>query len=253
MFFDRLFSKKRNASPKREIPLSSAELLTDEEKKYYDRDEYYTPYDVFHLDIITFEERKLISYPSQHGLYVAEILLLHYCTYGTYPHPSGGYPGFWWFEYGIRDVTRALRSLEQRGYVEWVPTQESLKRLSVPQLKEFLSSMNLPVVGKKAELIERIQQHISDSDIEEHLKQEHINTQKYRLTAAGASELLNNEYVPFMHLHKSKTGGNFRSGSRFNVWEINQRLQGNGTENWKAVVEQAEHDYRWKKAPVVGK
>lgn len=227
----------------KEIPLSSADLLTEDEKKYYDKDEYYTPYDAFCLDVITFEEREKISFPSKHGLYVAEILLLHYCTYGTYPHPTGKYPGFWWFEYGIRDVTRALARLEQRGFLEWVAPSETLKRLTLSQLKAFLSEYSLPETGKKADLIDRICQHIPESDIEKYLKNHHSNLKKYKLTELGVSELHENEYIPFMHSHKSKTGGNFRSGPRFNVWEINQRLHGAGTENWRSVVAQAELDY----------
>ena len=48
--------------------------------------------------VITFEERKKTSYPSRHGLYVAEILLLEFCGLGKYPKPNGRYPGLWWFE-----------------------------------------------------------------------------------------------------------------------------------------------------------
>ena len=86
--------------------------IADDEKPYYRSDEYYTTYSYPGTEmarkVITFEERKSTSYPSKRGLYVAEILLLEYCSYGEYPKPSGGYPGLWWFEYGIRDVGHAL-------------------------------------------------------------------------------------------------------------------------------------------------
>lgn len=92
-----------------------------EERAYYQPDEYYTmesyPNTPFAKKVVTFEERKKISYPSKRGLFVAEILLLHYCSKGKYPNLKSGYPGFWWFEYGIRDVGERLRDLEQRGFI----------------------------------------------------------------------------------------------------------------------------------------
>ncbi len=92
-----------------------------DEKQYYKPDEYYTftigTSGTLGQRVITFEQRKELSIPSKRGLYVAEILLLHYCSLGKYPNPKGGYPGLWWFEYGIRDVGGVLRTLENRGFV----------------------------------------------------------------------------------------------------------------------------------------
>ena len=106
--------------------------------------------------VITFDERKKTSYPSNRGLYVAEILLLEYCSYGKYPKPSGGYPGLWWFEYGIRDVGHALESLEKRGYLRWAPLDQCLSSLKVDELKQILDKAGLPTTGKKVDLVKRI-------------------------------------------------------------------------------------------------
>lgn len=96
--------------------------IPEEDKKYYRPDNYYTNVvhagTQFERKVITFEERKKISYPSARGLYVAEILLLEYCSYGTYPHPRNGYPGLWWFEYGIKNVGYHLSRLEKLGYIQ---------------------------------------------------------------------------------------------------------------------------------------
>lgn len=96
--------------------------IPESEKQYYRPDEYYT--DVafagtsLERKVITFQERKLTAFPSRRGLYPAEILLLYYCdAYRTYPHPKSGYPGFWWFEYGIRNVGAALERLETNGFI----------------------------------------------------------------------------------------------------------------------------------------
>ncbi len=107
-------------APKSAYFADSTSIPADE-RQYYKPDEYYTfssyPGTMMERPVITFEARKKNSFPSHRGLYVAEILLLFYCTKGDYPNPKRGYPGFWWFEYGIRDVGAVLRLLEQRKFL----------------------------------------------------------------------------------------------------------------------------------------
>lgn len=111
-----LFDSLKKKLTQQEPPVSESE------KRFYQPAEYYTNVShagtQFERKVVTFEERKKISYPSRTGLYVAEILLLEYCSYGTYPNPKNGYPGFWWFTYGIKNVSYYLEKLEQRGYIE---------------------------------------------------------------------------------------------------------------------------------------
>lgn len=113
--------------------------IPESEKKYYRPDDYYThkahPGTIFERDVIVFDERKKTTVPSEHGLYVAEILLLEYCSYGTYPRPKTGYPGFWWFEYGIRNVGARLQSLEERGFITMGDEKYSLTDLGRDELK----------------------------------------------------------------------------------------------------------------------
>ena len=121
-----IFHKKET-----EEVFSDASTIPENEKKYYQPDEYYAstsyPGSMMERQVITFEERKKICTPSRRGLYVAEILLLHYCEKGEYPNPKSGYPGFWWFQYGIRDVGGALRSLERRGFIAMDSQTEKYK------------------------------------------------------------------------------------------------------------------------------
>lgn len=114
--FDRLRAVKKESAAFVEPP------IPDDEKRYYQPDKYYTdvsyPGTEFERKVVLFEDRKKTSFPSSRGLYVAEILLLEYCSYGTYPNPKRGYPGFWWFSYGIRNVGYRLKTLEDRGFIE---------------------------------------------------------------------------------------------------------------------------------------
>lgn len=113
--------------------------IQDSEKSFYRPDSYYT--DIAHKGtqfeyrVIPFEERKSISYPSKRGLYVAEILLLEYCSYGTYPNPKNGYPGFWWFKYGIRNVGYHLKRLENNGYIQMNPESKKYYLTSIGELE----------------------------------------------------------------------------------------------------------------------
>lgn len=228
-FFD-LFKKKSNSEPP----------IPENEKKYYQPDEYYKDYvptlscdlngNYGQRKIVTFEERKKTSTISRNGLYVAEILLLQYVSYGTYPHPKNGYPAFWWFEYGIRNVGAKLQSLEERGFIRMSTPLESVSSLTAPQIKEILKAHNLPLSGKKDDLVQRIKENLTDNDVSDY-----ISERKYALTDLGKNELSENEYVPIMHKSPDKTDENSMFGYSFNVWEVNRRLAQNP--DWRAIIE----------------
>ena len=210
-----------------------ASFVSPDERPYYQPDNYYTYYSYPGTGqgtrVITFEERKKKSYPSKQGLYVPEILLLDYCNTGKYPKPSKGYPGFWWFEYGIRDVGHALQSLEERGFLQWASPFNSLNALKVAELKKILTDADLDTSGKKADLIERIRTEISE---------EKLNIPgyipKYELTDMGKEELENNAYVPYMHKHKSKTIEGCTG--EFTVWSINRKYPDGDASSWRKDV-----------------
>lgn len=211
--------------------------------------------------IITFEARKRTAIPSDRGLYPAEILLLHYCTKGHFPHPRTGYQGFWWYEYGINDVDAILKTLETRGFIFLASVKESAKTLTIPQLKEILSTHGLALKGKKAELVERAQKHLPDAVFFAAGLQ-----QKYQLTKLGKQELEDNAYVPYMHQAHGKTSAHSgisisvsydeedgikwetkaseRSADdtpeHFNVWSINKLLGSGDKSEWKTIVDTQE-------------
>lgn len=219
--------------------IADSSSISPDERPYYRPDEYYTYFSYPGTDmarrVITFEDRKKISCPSSRGLYVAEILLLEYCNYGKYPKPKNGYPGFWWFEYGIRDVGHKLESLEQRGFLQWRSIKNSLSNFKVVQLKEVLQNAGLPSTGKKAELIDRICTEIPEENIPVTSE-----NRKYELTALGKSELSQNGYVLYMHKHPYKTTEDTRFGDEFNVWSVNKLFQNGDASNWRQIVGQIE-------------
>ena len=213
--------------------------IADDEKPYYRSDEYYTTYSYPGTEmarkVITFEERKSTSYPSKRGLYVAEILLLEYCSYGKYPKPSGGYPGLWWFEYGIRDVGHALESLEKRGFLSWAPFEQCLSSLKTDELKRILDKAGLQTSGKKSDLIKRI-----STEVPREMVSLPDSAFKYELTDVVKLELQHMGYVPYMHKHPHKTTEDARFGEVFNVWSVNKLFPDGDASEWRSVVGRVE-------------
>lgn len=209
--------------------------ISPDERPYYQPDDYYTFYSYPGTEmatrVITFEERKKTSFPSARGLYVAEIMLLEYCSQGKYPKPKGGYPGLWWFKYGIRDVGHALESLQDRGFLQWASKAKSLGTLKVDELKQLLVNEGLSTAGKKADLVSRIAMEIPDDRLVIPGYEP-----KYELTDIGKAELEDNGYVPYMHRHNHLTTEDNRFGETFTVWDINKLFPDGNATNWRRVV-----------------
>ena len=209
--------------------------VSPDERQYYKSDDYYTYYSYpgtnMAVRVIPFEERKTTTYPSARGLYVAEILLLDYCNSGKYPKPSSGYPGFWWFKYGIRDVGHALESLEQRGFIRWASKYHSLQAKKTEELKQILSNEGKSTLGKKADLIDRIVAEIPEDRL---MIPNYVP--KYELTDLGKAELEDNGYVPYMHNHSHLTTEDGTFGETFTVWDINKYFPDGNAKEWRHTV-----------------
>lgn len=235
-----LFKKKKKKQIASVIEYDVKTSVPESEKKFYQPDEYYVDVvhegTIFEHRVVTFEKRKKTAIPSERGLYPAEILLLYYCSKSRYPEPKNGYPGFWWFSYGIRDVGAALKNLEERGYIKFGSISNSVSSFTVAQLKEILVAHGQSTIGKKAELVERVSTTVPEIEL--------VNAGlkvKYILTEMGSLELAENAYVPYMHKTNKKTVENEKLKVEFNVWSINKLLGTGDKSNWKAIVDEQEH------------
>ena len=226
---------------KHKDPYIDENSIVPDEQPFYQENSYYTshsyPGTPMAKKVISFPERKKNCIPSERGLYVAEILLLYYCQKGDYPKPKNGYPGFWWFEYGIRNIGYVLDSLAQRGFIQLAPLNRSIGSLTVPELKKLLKSVNAPVSGKKADLILRVQKHVSDDSLLAAGAK-----QKYELTPLGEKELEDNSYVPYMHNSHEITMDLSPTEPGFNVWHINRVLGTGDKSNWEKIVNTVKED-----------
>lgn len=253
-----------------------AESVPNEERKYYREDSYYTLIvnqgTAFEYHVTRFEDRKKTAIPSERGLYPAEILLLDYCKKGDFPHPRNGYQGFWWFKYGIRDVSAALKNLEDKGFIKLGSIKDSIQSLTTPILKKLLLKQGVSTKGNKSELISRTKRSVPDKDLIA------LGIEpKYILTDIGEKELLDNAYVPYMHRIKTQTrdyagvnievkkvgettinregydtiiiphiessiesGAIGNASMGFNIWTINRILGKGNKSDWKIIVDTQE-------------
>jgi hypothetical protein len=196
--------------------------------------------------IILFDDRKKTSKPSKNGLYVAEILLLDYCRRGKYPMSNNDYPKFWLYDYGIANVREALLSLETRGFIRLKTGREMLDTLTVPQLKLLLEEAGQPTTGKKADLLARLSDTVTDEFLDKTIK-----LKVYTLTPEGQTELDDNQYVPYMHRNHNLYTFHHEYKEPLTVWTLNQRFSEDDKRQYKDILDaELEAFYVWEDAQI---
>lgn len=107
------------------------------------------------------------------------------------------YPKYFLYEYGI-DPVKSTAMLHNSGYLG-VSLQSSLAGLKVDELKAVLKANNLPVAGKKSDLIDRINDNVSADDLKEC-----IESRFFSRTNLGEELISQNTYILFAHANRSK-------------------------------------------------
>ena len=171
-------------------------------------------------EIQQIKELQRNSFPSKNGLRPHEILMLYYAP--SYSVNETSFPQFWYYEYAIDNPRKVLDSLNNRGFIRKASAKESIGALTVDNLKYMLKSSGIKPIGKKEALIQLVQ-----ANIDEQVLESEIQNRKYALTQLGASELNENEYVPYMHKYKYKN---------ISVWDINKDMQSYPPHLWRDCI-----------------
>ena len=134
-------------------PLSSRELILLGVQSRIDSQNY----DSAERDaaIVPAEERIKNAIPCSQGLYPHEILLLDYIKSFKYNTERTEFSGFWWYDYGVKDVLAVVRSLEERGFIKPGDLRSALSSYNASEIKETLIEYGLKRGGKKDELVQR--------------------------------------------------------------------------------------------------
>lgn len=160
-------------------------------------------------DVIPVEKIIKGMKPNDVGLYPHEILLLSYAP--KYYLEGNSYPGFWWYQYGVKDVDKCLISLRDRGFLQFGSLRSAIEKETAAVLKDVLKDNGLKVSGKKAELVQRLMDEVSE---------EKLNTiftkRTYNLTDAGNEILKKEDYIPYIHRHGIED---------LNIWSLSEKVK----------------------------
>ena len=113
---------------------------------------------------------------------------------------DGYYASYFLYECGIRDRVKYHKKLIKEGYLIEAEPGEALELLKLPELKDMLRELNLPISGKKAVLIERIL-----DNAEEGFLNAHVPETVYKLSSEGAAFLQTHD--AYVQIHRNKNRG----------------------------------------------
>ena len=168
-------------------------------------------------EIIPIEKRIKNQKPVCDGLHPHEVLVLSYAP--TYYKGKTDFPGFWWYQYGIKDVAGILDSLKNRGYINIGTTADAIKLEKLTLIKEELQNRGLKVSGKKADLVARLVENVDENELAA------VFTKRpYALTENGETVLNNFEWIPYIHKHAIED---------LNIWNLTDLMQSSTTRNYR--------------------
>ena len=84
------------------------------------------------------------------------VLFLTWCEKNTRFLPEGHYPDRMKTEWGIENPSQFHHNLLRLGYLDEMSLEQRIRSLKVVELKQLLKEMDLPVSGRKNDLIQRI-------------------------------------------------------------------------------------------------
>lgn len=126
------------------------------------------------------ERRQMIRLPE--GVLPGDIILLwriHFDNFTT----ASVIPAYFEYRYGV-DAATSFATLERLGYARMGTPAETLDILTISQLKKILATRQLPLKGKRAELLTRAHEHFAEAELVPLLP-----FRKYKITPAGSALL----------------------------------------------------------------
>lgn len=130
---------------------------------------------------------------TRNGLNVSDILMLSYIH--NFHTGVNAFQQFWKYRYSA-DAEKIIQKLLDLGYAKIAPYEITLSHKTVSELKDILKENDLPVSGKKTDLIVRIINKISDMAL-----REYCTPMYYELTDLGKKVEQENPRVLYAHRH----------------------------------------------------
>lgn len=116
------------------------------------------------------------------GILPGHIVMLWRVHFGTFTTDSF-FPRYLEYRYGV-EGRETLATLQDKGYIRLSRARESADLLSVAVLKRLLAARGLAVRGKKADLLARYRDNVSDQEMEDD-----FDERRYAMTPEGTKVL----------------------------------------------------------------
>ncbi|SFK12475.1 SAP domain-containing protein [Halobacillus dabanensis] len=232
-FFDSILKAFKEASKPKQTPKSSVKKQSSSKPSIETKVEVKTrSYNDGQVNIDPILTKKLSN-----GLLPGEVLLIDWIT-GKKQNVR--FPQYYERTYGIKPE-RSLKKLVKNGYISEATPVESLVSFKLPELKEALKSKQLKVSGKKADLISRISENFSDSEVMSLVG----DSLTLKVTEKGEKTLEEYYYIVPAHRNDSKDGVYNVPNAIRHVKKLNYKPN-NGDISW-ALFQQAYIDYAEKR------
>lgn len=108
----------------------------------------------------------LYDFGSKHVENIRKLtLFLKWCKNHTHILSEEQYPSYMQYSWDIQDPVQFHTQLIEQGYLIEMTLEQKILHLKVADLKNILKSHNLPVSGKKQDLIQRVLKHVDLNSI----------------------------------------------------------------------------------------
>ena len=150
--------------------------------------------------------------PDAYGLYPAELVMLSLAE--KYKTTETDFPSYLTHTYEISNPLKMLKDLHNRTFLEIGNAKDCLPGFKLTELKEIAVALNIPVKGKKAEIIDQL------SGVSEDVLGSFVKERTWKITEKGTEALKANPYIQyFLEKHNYDV-----SEVGVNIWTVNEEF-----------------------------
>ena len=150
--------------------------------------------------------------PDAYGLYPAELVMLALAE--KYKTTETNFPSYLTHTYEISNPLKMLKDLHNRTFLEIGSVKDCLPGFKLTELKEIAVALNIPVKGKKADIIDQL------ATVSEDTLGAFVKERTWKLTEKGIEALKANPYIQYFldkHSYSVTEVG-------VNIWTVNEEF-----------------------------
>ena len=150
--------------------------------------------------------------PDAYGLCPAELVMLSLAE--KYKTTETNFPSYLTHTYEISNPLKMLKDLHNRAFLETGGAKDCLPGFKLTELKEIAAALNIPVKGKKADIIDQL------STVSEDALGAFVKERTWKLTEKGIEAIKANPYIQyFLDKHNYNV-----AEVGVNIWSVNEEF-----------------------------